>query len=597
MHSYQRKTPVTRKKQKQGEISMAVIRHVEVHHFRALASLSWLPSPGINCLIGPGDSGKSTMLDAIDLCIGAKRTVQITDSDFHRLDHDTPIQIRVTVGDLPDSLKGLDTYGLYLHGFDPLTGEISPEPGRGLDTVLTIQLLIESDLEPQWSLVSERAAASGQARGLSWTDRVKLAPTRLGAFSDTHLSWRRGSILNKLCDERADASKELAAAARDVRAVFGEKAKEQLAQSLELVTATARSLGVPVGAEAKAMLDASSISFSGGTISLHDEGGIPLHGLGLGSARLLIAGLQRCAAAEASIVLIDELEHGLEPHRIIRLLDALGAKEPEPPLQVFMTTHSPVAVRELSGAQLYVLRNCGDHHEARLVGVDDAIQGTVRKYPEALLATSVLVCEGASEVGLMRGLDQYRIDQGEASITACGTALIDGGGEEIFKRARVFQSLGYRTAVLRDSDVLPTPELEAAFRVAGGSVFCWGDTRALEDELFLSLSEAGIDALLNLAIDLKERELVDAHLKTASGNAKNLVDIELERLLDGYPVATRTLLGKASRKKEAKRSWFKSVSAMQAAALEIIGPDLPNADPRFQATIADIFVWIADGGR
>ena len=30
-----------------------------------------MPAPGINCLIGPGDIGKSTLLDAIDLCMGA----------------------------------------------------------------------------------------------------------------------------------------------------------------------------------------------------------------------------------------------------------------------------------------------------------------------------------------------------------------------------------------------------------------------------------------------------------------------------------------------------------------------------------------------
>ena len=27
------------------------------------------------------------------------------------------------------------------------------------------------------------------------------------------------------------------------------------------------------------------------------------------------------------MAIVDELEHGLEPHRIIRLIDALGAKE------------------------------------------------------------------------------------------------------------------------------------------------------------------------------------------------------------------------------------------------------------------------------
>ena len=48
--------------------------------------------------------------------------------------------------------------------------------------------------------------------------------------------------------------------------------------------------------------------------------------------------------------------HGLEPHQIIRLLGSLGAKEKEPPLQVLMTTHSPVALRELAGDQLFIVR-------------------------------------------------------------------------------------------------------------------------------------------------------------------------------------------------------------------------------------------------
>lgn len=35
------------------------------------------------------------------------------------------------------------------------------------------------------------------------------------------------------------------------------------------------------------MLDAHAVSFTGGTISLHDEDGVPLRGLGVGSTRLL----------------------------------------------------------------------------------------------------------------------------------------------------------------------------------------------------------------------------------------------------------------------------------------------------------------------
>ncbi len=66
---------------------MARLRKIEIRNFRAIKEFSWLPSPGINCLIGPGGSGKSSVLDAIDACLGgARRNMQFTDADFHNLD-------------------------------------------------------------------------------------------------------------------------------------------------------------------------------------------------------------------------------------------------------------------------------------------------------------------------------------------------------------------------------------------------------------------------------------------------------------------------------------------------------------------------------
>lgn len=299
---------------------MARIRAIEISNFRGIKEFAWFPSPGLNCLIGPGDSGKSSILDAIDFCLGARRNIQFSDADFYRLDVEKPISISVTIGELGDGLKNLDAYGLYLRGFDKQTGKIEDEPEKNAETVLTISLTVASDLEPSWFLVSERADEQGQTRNLSWGDRVRLAPTRIGIMADHHLGWRRDSVLHRISEERADTSTALVQAARDARAAFGEEAQGQLGETLEIVSETAKELGVPVGEKIKAMLDASSVSFSGGTISLHDEDGIPLRGLGIGSTRLLIAGLQRKAAAQSTIILIDELEHGLEPHRIIRFL-------------------------------------------------------------------------------------------------------------------------------------------------------------------------------------------------------------------------------------------------------------------------------------
>jgi putative ATP-dependent endonuclease of the OLD family len=446
---------------------MARIRKLTIENFRCIKDLTWLPSAGINCLIGPGDSGKSTILDAIDFCLGARRNLQFTDADFHRLDVENPIRIAVTFGELDDSLKNLDAYGLYVRGFDPETGDVEDEPANELETVLTLELTVASDLEPAWALASERAKAQGVSRNLNWQDRVRVAPIRIGAVAGYHLGWGRGSVLNRLSEEKADASAALAKAARDARAAFGEDAQDQLGKTLGIVADTARALGIPVGESVKAMLDAHSVSFSGGTISLHNEYGVPLRGLGIGSTRLLVAGLQRNAAAETAVILVDETEHGLEPHRIIRFVTSLGAKDSVPPLQVFMTTHSPVVLRELSGNQLFVVRREGEKHNIQKVGADDDIQGTMRLYPDAFLAPSVLVCEGATEVGFVRGIDLYRVTDGETSIAAHGVALVDCGGgepERCFKRAAVFQNLGYRTGILRDSDKAVEQELEALRR-------------------------------------------------------------------------------------------------------------------------------------
>jgi hypothetical protein len=79
--------------------------------------LDWSPSVGINCLIGPGDTGKSTVLDAIDLCLSARRNNAIADSDFYELNVEHPISITLTLGDLDDELLSLDAYGLFQSAF------------------------------------------------------------------------------------------------------------------------------------------------------------------------------------------------------------------------------------------------------------------------------------------------------------------------------------------------------------------------------------------------------------------------------------------------------------------------------------------------
>lgn len=465
---------------------MAVIRILSIKNFRCIKELRWFPQMGINCLIGPGDTGKSTILDAIDYCIGAKRNLIISDTDFYNSNIHEPIQITITLGLLEDNLMELDLYGLYLRGYDASQKKIIDEPGKGVETVLTLRLVIESDLEPQWSLISKRAIELDQSRNLNWKDRLDISPARLGVYTDNHLGWKRGSILHKLSEDKIDTSTALTDISRELREKFGSQANEQLENTLSIVNSIANELGISIGSSVQAQIDSNSLSLNNGTISLHDENNIPLNKLGLGSIRMLITKLQRMISKSSSIILIDELEYGLEPHRILMLLKTLRPKE-NSNIQVFITTHSPVVVRELSGNELMITRRTKSSHTIIKAGNEDLIQGTIRIYAEALLSPKILVCEGASEVGLIKGVDAYYYQTNEESILSYGTTLIDGGGDSALKRALALQSLGYKVALFRDCDVKIDEEKEEEFKGNNGTIITWRDGNCLEDELFLGL--------------------------------------------------------------------------------------------------------------
>ncbi len=177
---------------------------------------------------------------------------------------------------------------------------------------------------------------------------------------------------------------------------------------------------------------------------------------------------------------------------------------------------------------------------------------------------------------------------GQVSLNAHGVALVDAGGvTKIYVRANALASLGYRVAVLRDDDVKPDAGEEGVFEVGGGDLFKWQDGQALEQALFAGVSDNGVHLLLERAVEIHGEELIAAHIDTTSSGIMSLADCR-GRMTD----LIRTTLADAAKYK--KNSWFKTVSCMEEAARDIIGPDLPNARPEFRAAIEAVFNWCAD---
>jgi putative ATP-dependent endonuclease of OLD family len=241
----------------------------------------------------------------------------------------------------------------------------------------------------------------------------------------------------------------------------------------------------------------------------------------------------------------------------------------------------------------------------RQVGTNDAIQGALRTYPEALLARTVVVCEGASEIGLLRGIDQHRASESGESAYAAACAFLDSNGgtpERTLQRAQLFRGLGFETIAFIDSDVKFDQDELKKTQVAGVHVFLWADGRALEQAMFAGVPHAAVDELIDLAIELNSEQEVDSSITDVSANKLTLESVREAFATDSkYSAEIREVLGKAaklSRKGKngapARKGWFKSITRMEAAGKEVIGPCMKLCRGDFKTVLDALFAQIHD---
>ena len=129
--------------------------HLTIERFRGIRQLDWTIRGQRICLIGPGDSCKSTILDAIEMVLSPKWNIQVSDTDFFDCATAQPIIIRATVGELPEEVIREQRFGLAKRGWHPVEG-LHDEPEDRDEDVLTLQLKVDESLEPVWSVVNDR---------------------------------------------------------------------------------------------------------------------------------------------------------------------------------------------------------------------------------------------------------------------------------------------------------------------------------------------------------------------------------------------------------------------------------------------------------
>lgn len=537
---------------------MARLYHLKIQHFRGIESFEQTFETGITCIIGRGDSGKSTILEAIAFVFSQSWSIHLNDSDFFRCDTSIPIIIEGTIVNVPDELiskfdshlRGISKDGRFIDDM-----ELEDADNDNTQTALTIQLKVTKDLEPSWSVVSNNGIEPSQIKA---NDRAKLNVFAVSDFTDRHFSLNKGNPLYSLYKQLDNSDiigeeNRVLEVIREAKDAFDSSVGAKFDVVILKIKDTAGTLGLPLN-EMKAMLDHRDIAISENKVSIH-ENGIPFRLKGKGSKRLLSLAIQLALTQPSGVILIDEIEQGLEPDRVQHLVNVLAKNSDK---QIIITTHSSNVITEIPCNTLFIMRNGA----GKLLHVEGELQGSIRKNPEAFFAKKVLVCEGATELGFCRALNNFRISQNLKSATCNGVRFADGTGSKMAEYVKGFNDLKYDTALFCDSDAESLNTQKSSFSDVGIQIIDCDDNLALEQQVFCDVSWDTIKELIMLAVQkIKEddNKLEEEAMKSVYDRTNSCLQNKMTSMNDWYSNENKELrsaLGLAAKRGE----WYKRQS-------------------------------------
>jgi putative ATP-dependent endonuclease of OLD family len=392
------------------------IRQLRIQNFRGFVNVVWHPHAGINCLIGPGDSGKSTVLDAIALLLAPRRP-SVTEYDYRGRRAEDGFLIEAVLGDVRDLLAALGTP--CVQGWRG--GAVVPIPEGDDEPVLVVRVVGTEDIEVDHQIVRADDStemfrnASRAALGLIRVDTSTRAAAELRLVRGSLLSQRVGqaSVRNELAAQLAALSEHLDLPEDTAAAVAA------IADAFQAVGLT-RDVALGLLAEASGSII--------GMLALHaawNEGvWLPFSSSGAGSRQTALFALASALPGDDRTIVVDEPETGLEPYRqrdrVARLRDLVTGHG-----QVFMTTHAPAVVASLRAGELWRIAG----HQAPIDVSPPALAALIKNDGEALLSRLPLICEGETEQGILDVvLPALAQAGGHASPWGGGVHLVDGGG-------------------------------------------------------------------------------------------------------------------------------------------------------------------------
>ncbi|MEP9396690.1 AAA family ATPase [Mesorhizobium sp. KR2-14] len=417
------------------------IRRLLIMRFRGLEDLKWNPDPGMNVILGGGDCGKTTILEAIGLLFSPSNSNALVESDFHDRDYDRGFEIEavVSVSDGAVFSAGGKIYWPWKwDGEDAVQPDADDQSDPVTEHFFRVSVTATPDFDLAWEIIQP----DGTRESFPVSLRRQIGLVRLGAEdkSDRDLRLVFGSALDRLISDdslRARISSEIAKISlHDQVGAEGKAALKTLDQNLDeaalpsdLSIGLTGSQGVTIGSLVGLFAKRRAVS-------------LPLTSWGTGTRRMVAMHVAAAQKDEASLITIDEIERGLEPYRLRQFISSLEKS----PMQAFVTTHSPVAIAAALKAQLWFLDLEG--HIGRLDR--DKIKSQQERDPETFLARLPVLTEGETEQGLVQEL--LRIAFAGNPLDAGTRVCLAQGNQQLRNLLKQLVGAGLKVAAFADDE-------------------------------------------------------------------------------------------------------------------------------------------------
>lgn len=535
------------------------ILKLAIRNFRGVRELDWLPSAGMNFILGGGDSGKTTVLEAVDLLFSPSSSFNVSETDYWMRETATSFTIEavVRIGDEIDiNTQPNMAYPWHWDGKEAVAPNNDDENGEN-DAVYIFRFTANDQQETLWEIVQPDGNTIRFSVGLR--RQIGLVSLPSDDRNDKDLRLVYGSALDRhigdpslrsrigkqvaginLQDELSDEAKEALAA---LDAKFGEKA---LPGGVSIGLTSSR--GVSIGALVCLLAQKS------------EDTQLPLSSWGAGTRRLASLEIGAANTNAPSFITVDEIERGLEPYRLRQFLADLIGQDG----QKFVTTHSPIAIAAAPEAHLWYMDSSG-----RLGSLPSELVGKQQKNdPETFLSRVAVIAEGVTEVGFLNHILELAL--GCAPLDH-GIRVCNGqGNDHTGKLLKALDEAGLTFAGLADNEGVKVGNWAALKGKMGDLLLQW-EEGCTEEAVISAIPDDQIPALIGLEGEnmtgnrlqhlkvragAQERTLdsIDAALVGSGKNLKRLVIEAASGSSDGAPE------GEGKAWKSHSSSWFKSES-------------------------------------